>query len=77
GLRLDVPDGHGGWRTVREDLGFPAGKAKTILIDLEGVIAPDGPRRVRLGTNLEIYWDRIGWAVGRPDASTTRRRLAP
>ena len=28
-----------------------------------------GPRRLRLSTNLEIFWDRLGWAVGRPDAT--------
>jgi hypothetical protein len=28
-----------------------------------------------LRTNLEIFWDRIGWAVGRPDVTVTPRRL--
>ncbi len=28
-----------------------------------------GSRRLRLGTNLEIFWDRLGWAVGRPDVN--------
>jgi hypothetical protein len=27
---------------------------------------------LRLGTNLEVFWDQLGWAVGRPDV-----RLAP
>jgi hypothetical protein len=26
-------------------------------------------------TNLEIFWDRLGWAVGRPDVNVTPRRL--
>ena len=26
-----------------------------------------GPRRLRLSTNLEVFWDRLGWAAGRRD----------
>jgi hypothetical protein len=40
GLQLEVPDGRGGWSVARANLGFPAGKAKTILIDLEGLFRP-------------------------------------
>jgi hypothetical protein len=68
GLRLEAPDGQGGWRTVKADLGFPAGKTKTILIDLGDVFDGEAPHRLRLHTNLEIYWDRIGWAAGAPEA---------
>ena len=77
GLQLDVPDGLGGWVTVEENLGFPAGKTKTMLIDLAGVFQPGAPRRVRLRTNMEVYWDRIAWAVGQPDAPVTTRRVLP
>lgn len=77
GLRLDVPDGKGGWKTIRTDLGFPAGKAKTILIDLEDVFRPGIPRRLRLRTNMEVYWDRLAWARGRPEAELRTHHLAP
>ncbi|MEZ4700933.1 MAG: FG-GAP-like repeat-containing protein [Rhodothermales bacterium] len=77
GLSLDVDDGQGGWRMVRENLGFPAGKTKTVLIDLTGLIDPGAPRRIRLRTNLEIYWDQIQWAAHRPDAAVETRRLDP
>lgn len=76
GLRMEVPDGQGGWTTVRPDLGFPSGKAKTILIDLAGVFRPGTPRRVRLHTSMEIYWDRLAWAAGRPEAEVRTQRLA-
>ena len=36
---------------------------------------PDGPRRLRLATNLEIFWDRLAWTTGRPDVQLTPRRL--
>ncbi len=62
-LSLEVPDGRGGWAVARSGLGFPAGKLKTVLLDLDGVFREGAPRRVRLRTNLEIYWDSIEWAV--------------
>jgi hypothetical protein len=75
GLALEVADAAGRFRTVRANLGFPSGKDKTVLIDLDGVLPATGTRRVRLSTNLEIFWDRISWAVGRPDVRVTPRRL--
>ena len=48
----------GQWVTVNPDLGFPAGKNKTMLVDLSRV--PAGAERLRLRTNLEIYWDMLG-----------------
>jgi hypothetical protein len=77
GLALEVADGRGGWTVVREGLGFPAGKTKTVLIDLENVFLPDAPKRLRLRTNLEVYWDRIAWAVGRPGTEARERRVGP
>jgi len=77
GLRMEVPDGSGGWRVVAPNLGFPSGKAKTILIDLEGVFAPGAPHRVRLYTNLEIYWDALAWAEKRPGVAIQTHRLQP
>jgi hypothetical protein len=59
GLALDAQDGRGAWREVVRDLGFPAGKNKSMLIDLA---AARGSRRLRLRTNLEIYWDRLSVA---------------
>jgi Tfp pilus assembly protein PilF len=61
GLSLEAQDASGRWNVVAPDLGFPAGKSKTILIDL-GQVTHAGiahARRVRLRTNLEIYWDSL------------------
>jgi hypothetical protein len=66
-LSLEVPDGRGGWRVARPNLGFPAGRNKICLIDLTGVFRPGSPRKLRLRTNLEIYWDQIQWARGLPN----------
>ena len=75
GLSLHVADARGRFSQVRADLGFPAGKDKTILVDLSGLFPASGPRRVRLKTNLEIFWDRLGWAVGRPDVRPEPYRI--
>ena len=75
GLSLHVADAQGRFRQVRTGLGFPAGKDKTVVIDLAGVFPASGPRRLRLTTNLEIFWDRLGWAVGRADLNIIPRKL--
>jgi hypothetical protein len=75
GLAIHVADAAGRFREAKTGLGFPAGKDKTVLLDLSGLFAAEGPRRLRLETNLEIFWDRLGWAVGRPDVRLEPRRL--
>lgn len=75
GLSLHVADASGRYKEVRSGLGFPAGKDKTILLDLTGILPITGPRRLRLATNLEVFWDRVGWAVGRPDVAIQPRPL--
>jgi Tfp pilus assembly protein PilF len=77
GLSVEVPDGHGGWVMAQDNLGFPAGRKKTILFNLTDVFRPGTPRRVRLRTNLEIYWDSIHWAKGAPDAPLKETTLDP
>jgi hypothetical protein len=62
----------GEWVVVSPDLGFPAGKNKTMLIDLAGAT---GATRLRLRTNLEIYWDSL--LLGRQvDGPLRTERLA-
>jgi Tfp pilus assembly protein PilF len=76
-LSLEVPDGHGGWKTAKPNLGFPAGRKKICLIDLTNVFVPGTPHKLRLRTNLEIYWDSIQWAKGLPNAPLKITRLDP
>lgn len=77
GLSLEVPDGHGGWVVANPNLGFPAGRKKICLVDLTNVFRPGAPRRVRLRTNLEIYWDSFEWAKGIPNATLRTVKLDP
>jgi tetratricopeptide (TPR) repeat protein len=48
---------NGAWKRVLDDMGFPAGLPRTIVVDLTGKLPP-GTRRIRLVTNLQIYWDQ-------------------
>ena len=75
GLSLEVPDGKGGWVVARDSLGFPSGKNKTILIDLSGVFRSGAPRRFRLRTNMEIYWDKLEWSAGLPESQLKTQRV--
>jgi hypothetical protein len=60
--QLQVVDRHGNWKTVINNLGFPKGKNKTMIVDLtERFIVAD--YRVRIRTNMQIYWDHIFMAT--------------
>ena len=76
-LSLEVPDGRGGWVVAHPNLGFPAGRKKISLFDLTNVFRPNTPRRVRLRTNLEIFWDKLEWAQSLPDAELKTVKLNP
>ena len=76
-LSLEVPDGRGGWEVARPNLGFPAGRKKICLFDLANVFKPGTPRKVRLRTNLEVYWDLLEWATAAPDAAPKITHVNP
>ncbi len=48
----------GRWKRVLDDMGFPAGLPRTITADLSRLL-PEGTKRIRVTTNLQIYWDNI------------------
>jgi Flp pilus assembly protein TadD len=48
----------GSWQRVIDDMGFPAGLPRTIVVDLTDKI-PVETHRIRVVTNLQIYWDQI------------------
>jgi len=69
---LQVKNARGEWQTVIEDMGIPAGKPKTIAVDLSGKWLSTS-REVRIVTNLCVYWDEIFLSenAGSPDARLT------
>jgi hypothetical protein len=72
---LEAQDAAGRWKRVVDDLGFPAGLARTMVADLTGRL-PAGTKRVRIMTNLRIYWDQILLDTT-PEANLTRLSEVP
>jgi hypothetical protein len=74
---LQVTNVDGEWRTVIENISFPMGKNKTMVVDLTGKFLSED-RRVRIRTNMEIYWDYAFFVSGRAaDLSTNVTTLVP
>ena len=73
---LEVLDQNGNWRTVIDQIGFPMGKDKTVIVDLSGKITSKD-RRIRIQTNMEIYWDEIFFSSGTVEAPLHTTILDP
>jgi len=73
---LEVPDGRGGWKVGLESFGFPAGKTKTMPVDLTGLVDPADPR-VRIRTTMAIFWDEAYVTVDDPAANVVTTLLPP
>jgi Flp pilus assembly protein TadD len=55
---VEMLDDSAKWVRIVNDMGFPAGLSRTMVVDLTGKLPP-GSRFIRITTNLKIYWDRI------------------
>lgn len=54
---VQVINKKGEWQTVIDKLGFPMGKNKTVIADISGKFLT-ADHRIRIRTNMEIYWDQ-------------------
>ena len=68
-----MPDGSG---SGVDDMGFPAGLPRTIVVDLTGKL-PASTRKIRITTNLQIYWDRARVDNGPDVAGEVRQTEVP
>ena len=59
GIKVEIFRDTGNWEILHEDFGFPAGKLKSILLNLEDQFSDRSDRKVRLTTTTEVYWDGI------------------
>ena len=55
---IEVEMANGSWKRIDQEMGFPAGLERTIVVDLTGKV-PEGSRRIRIVTNLQVYWDQL------------------
>jgi len=54
-IEAQLPDGS--WKRLGKEMGFPAGLERAIVVDLTSKL-PVGSQRIRITTNLQIYWDQ-------------------
>ncbi len=73
---LEVIDAKGRWTTIISDIGFPSGKDKTVVVDLAGKF-PTADHRVRIRTNMQIYWDEAFVARDERQGEVRVTTLAP
>ena len=73
---LQVRDEGGKWQTVIDPIGIPAGKNKTICIDLTGKFLSED-REVKITTDMQIYWDLAFFTIGEQDVPTRITTLLP
>ncbi len=55
---IQAINSNGEWETIIDNISFPMGKDKTIIVDLTGKFLSKDTR-IRVRTNMEIYWDQI------------------
>ena len=59
---IEVRDARGQW-VSRGMIGFPAGKDKTMVLDLGGIF-PTKDHQIRVRTSMQVYWDQAFVAEG-------------
>ena len=75
-LSIEVPDASGRWIVAKANLGFLAGKLKTAVFDISDIFQPGAPRKLRLRTNMEVYWDQLAWAGGAAESENQTTNLS-
>jgi tetratricopeptide (TPR) repeat protein len=61
---LQVINKKGEWETVIPNLGFPMGRDKMVIANLSGKFLTVNDRRLRIRTNMQIYWDQVFFSAG-------------
>jgi len=61
---LQVINKKGEWQTVIPNIGFPMGRDKMVIANLSGKFLTANDRRIRIRTNMQIYWDQIFFSAG-------------
>ncbi len=73
---IEIPGPDGTWVPAGPPVGFPAGKTKTMVIDVSEILNREDPR-MRLGSTLELYWDCIELATCDDDAGLITSSMEP
>jgi hypothetical protein len=73
---IQVINKKGEWETITDNPGFPMGKNKTVIANLSGKFL-SADHRIRIRTNMEIYWDQIFFTDGLSDSKVVTTILDP
>ncbi len=73
-IRVDRLEADGGWSAIVPDGGAPGGMARMMTIELTGKLTRH-TRKLRLTTNLEIYYDQVFLARHDGGSQTTTRTV--
>lgn len=73
---LAVETGDGAWQPVDVRFGTPAGRTKSIIVELAGKL-PEGARRLKLTHAFELHWDQIALFEQAGEGQTRIARLSP
>jgi len=73
---IQVKDNNGEWVTILDNPGFPMGKDKTVIAGLSGKFL-SADHRIRIITNMEIYWDYIFFSDCLSNSPVITNRLNP
>jgi hypothetical protein len=73
---LAVETGDGAWQPVDVRFGTPAGRTKSIIVELAGKL-PEGARRLKLSHAFELHWDQIALYEQAGEERTQIARLSP
>lgn len=76
GPSLEVWKG-GTWHEVSPFVGFPAGKRKGMVVELPPELSAHRPLKLRLSTNLQIYWDAVALAFEPAASAFAATHLVP
>ncbi|MBX3253026.1 MAG: VCBS repeat-containing protein [Chitinophagaceae bacterium] len=72
---LQVINQKGEWQTVIPDIGFPMGKDKMVIVDLKDKFLTPDNRKIRIRTNMQLYWDEIFYSNGTAQAPVNMHDL--
>ncbi len=78
GVRTEAPTievlRDGQWVELFREVGYPAGVMHQMTLDVTGKILP-GDRKIRITSNMELYWDRISLGVHLDDANLALKEV--
>ncbi len=80
GLRCEAPtievQRDGQWIELLHEVGYPAGVNHVMTLDMAGLLKP-ADQRLRIRSNMDLYWDRIFLAVHDPESPLRVAEAAP